>query len=287
MFFDRTYIGNYSALQQAREHKAKAVPGFPACRELCLHYVLLALLLPSLVYADTILGGEYLDDTLRQMRQLTQQLQDTSPGSAQAKTTFALGLKAAALAELLSKEVSAHGEQQRPLLDSAVKRAAQLNIGIGWSSDHQRYFYDGAAFQRYLELAPEGRFAADSWFQTVQQDFYYADQRDPVSLTRAAARKQAFLDKFPQHNNIGKVGIFLGIDYRDIWRRCRELEDPVCAAHYRELTRGQLRKVAAVNAGTNTSEIAARMLRRFELELAKLPAAPKNGPQQNIEEREP
>ena len=104
----------------------------------------------------------------------------------------------------------------------------------------------------------------------VQHEFYYSDERDHVSLAKAALRKQEFLRLFPDFGDAPTVGIFLGIDYRDIWRRCRELGDKVCTDRYRELTRGQLRGVANTYAGTNASEIAARMLRRFEKELTEL-----------------
>ena len=72
-----------------------------------------------------------------------------------ADALFALGEEANALALLMSREVAAHGQQQQGLLELALTRTSALGVDITWSSGHQRYFYDGAAFRRYLELAPE------------------------------------------------------------------------------------------------------------------------------------
>lgn len=267
MAFDMTYIRDCNHWRYSPLYKKVAVR-FSARRIFCRQYALLLLLLPTILYAHVILSATELDDTLEQMLQLKEQLEDPATGSPRPEAIFALGREATVLADLLSKEFGAHGEQQRPLLKLAVQRAAELEINIKWSSEHQRYYYDGSAFRRYLKLAPRGPFAADSSFRLVQHEFYYSDERDHVSLVEAALRKKDFLTRFPDFGDVAKVGIYLGIDYRDIWRHCRELGDQVCVDRYGELTRGQLRQVTNVYAGTTTSEIAARMLLRFEKELA-------------------
>ncbi len=230
-----------------------------------------AVLVSQPAAADEVLTDENLNAALGRIQQTTEQLDVAEAGAQPADQFFALGREADALAELLSSEVAAHGGLEQPLLELAIDHAAKLGVNIAWSAGHQRYFYDGAAFRRYLALAPDGEHAAASSFWVVQDDFYRSDAEDTESLLRSSARKQDFLGRFGKSPDAPKVMLWLGIDFRDLWRGCREQENQDCAERYRELARKQFQELAAAREGSDIGEIARRMLKRFEAELAAVP----------------
>jgi hypothetical protein len=227
-----------------------------------------ALLLSLAARADVVLTAGNLNSALKAMQRIHLRLADAAAEPSHADALFALGEEASDLALLMSREVAAHGQQQQGLLELARNRASALGVDIAWSSGHQRYFYDGAAFRRSLELAPDGRHAADSSFRILWHDFYHSAADDQAALLAAAARKQEFLRRFPDSGDAAEAGLMLGIDYRDLWRDCRDRGAGDCEGRYRELTRGQLGRVAEQHAGTDRAGIAARLLQRFEAELA-------------------
>lgn len=215
--------------------------------------------------ADVVLSAEKLNAALKQMQRL-QPGGENSTGAASANAVFALGEEASVLAELMSREVAAHGRQQQPMLDLALRRTSSLGVDIAWSTDHERYFYDGAAYRRYLQLAPGGPHAAESMFRVLWYDFYHAAADEHAVLVAQAAYKKEFLRRFPDFGKAAEAGLFLAIDYRDLWRDCREIEAEDCDGRYFALARDQFRRVTVEHAGTDEAEIASRLLRRFEAE---------------------
>lgn len=215
--------------------------------------------------ADVVLSAEKLNAALKQMQRLQPGGENTT-GPMAADAIFALGEEASALAELMSREVAAHRRQQQPMLDLALRRTSSLGVDIVWSTDHERYFYDGDAYRRYLQLAPEGPHAAASMFRILWYDFYHAAADDHAVLVAQAAYKKEFLRRFPDSGRAAEAGLFLAIDYRDLWRDCRQAEAEDCDGRYFALARDQFRRVMIEHAGTGEAEIASRLLRRFEAE---------------------
>lgn len=231
-----------------------------------LQRVLLALTLSSAVHADVFLSEDSVDVTLKKLDRLVSQIHGSGNQPMQLSATFALGEEARVFADFLNKEVAAHGEQERRLLETAIERAAKLGVNIIWSGEHRRFYYDGAAFRRYLEMAPQGPYAADCRFIIIEQQFYFSNMLERESLAIAVTRKQDFLQDFPRYVETAKIGIFLSIDYRDLWRHCRELGDHQCASHYLDLTRQELHRIASDYESTSSGNVAARMLIRIEKE---------------------
>ncbi|HEX7072344.1 MAG TPA: hypothetical protein VF190_16135 [Rhodothermales bacterium] len=228
---------------------------------------LCALLVPGLAGADVVLSSEKLNAALKQMQRLQPRGQDAG-GAVTAEAVFALGEEARALADLMSKEVAAHGWQQKPMLDLALRRTSALGVHVAWSAAHERFFYDGEAYRRYLEAAPDGVHATDSMFQLLWYDFYQAEADDHAGLVAQAAYAKEYLRRFPDSGNAAEAGLFLAINYRDLWRDCRENTAEDCDGRYAALTREQFRQVATEHAGTDQSEIASRLLQRFDAEAA-------------------
>jgi len=230
---------------------------------------LLALTLCSPVYSDVILSADTADAVLKELHLLAAQIHDSNNLPARISAIFALGIEATTLAGLLSREVAAHGEQDILLVDTTVRGAAEVDVVIHWSGEHQRYYYDGAAFRRYLELAPSGSHAADCWFRIIEKSFYFSGELDRDSLAFAAAQKQDFLTNYPSYEKADMIGIYLSIDYRDLWRGCRETGDRECAARYLDLAQETLQRIASDYSDMNSGDIAARMLLRVEKEMGE------------------
>lgn len=155
------------------------------------------------------------------------------------------------------------------MVDTTIRRAAELGVVIHWSGEHRRYYYDGAAFQQYLELAPSGSHAADCWFRIIEKRFYFSGELDRDSLALAAAQKQDFLTNYPSYEKADKIGIYLSIDYRDLWRGCRNIGDDLCAVRYLDQARETLQRIASDYRDTNSGKIATRMLLRVEKEMGE------------------
>lgn len=218
------------------------------------------------VRADVILTAENLNVSLKHMQRLRLQLQDAGP-SQKPPLLFQLGDEADSLALLFTNEVIAHGRQQEGLINLGLKRAGNLDVKIEWLADRERYLYDGAAFRRYLDLAPDGARAAESAYRLVQIAFYRADADDARSLQAAAQRKRRFLDRFPGDDHAPEVAMMLAIDYRDLWRHYRGAGAGTEAARFQALAREQFHRVAETYTGSDEAEIARRLLRRFEDEV--------------------
>ncbi len=157
---------------------------------------------------------------------------------------------------------------QQSLLDEAVSRAAGLGVEIAWSEDHQRYFYMGSAYRRYLELVPEGLNAANSRYHLIETGFYRGNAENREELAARTAIESDFLRRYPKFGNAGRVAMFLAIDYRDLWRTCRATDDHECADRYAKLNRDHLEAVSARYADGKTGELARALLQRFEAEIA-------------------
>ena len=75
---------------------------------------------------------------------------------------------------------------------------------------------------------------------------------------RREAQEQDFLSNYPSYEKADMIGIYLSIDYRDLWRGCRETSDRECAARYLDLAQETLQGIASYYHDTNSGDIAAR-----------------------------
>lgn len=215
--------------------------------------------------ADVILSAEGLNTALKRMERLQQQIADGS-AKERAAALFQLGVEAHALATLLNDEVAAHGSQEKGLIDLGLKRAKEAGVEIAYNTQKQQFFYDGAAFQRYLSGAP-GERAAEAAFWLLENEFYQSSPEAPEALVAAAANKQAFLRRYPRFAAAADVNVFLAIDYRDLYRHYRGAGDAAKRDRFRELARTQFRSIVRRFRGTEQAKIAEEMLRRFEEEV--------------------
>ncbi len=230
---------------------------------------ILLLFVAGSVYAHIPLSPAILDDAFEDIEQ-AQATADAETGTAEkAAAIYDLAIKASGLMTLLNQEIQLYGMGQQNLLDKAVARAAGLGIEITWSEDHQRYFYTGGAYHRYLELMPDGLYAANSRYHLIETGFYRGNAENREDLLARTAMESDFLRHYPEFGNAGRVAMFLAIDYRDIWRVCHTADDRQCAEHYAKLNRDHLAAVSARYADDTIGKLARTLQQRFEAEIAE------------------
>jgi hypothetical protein len=227
-----------------------------------------AFLLASAARADVIMTTAGLNTTLKTMERLTQQAA-TGPEAQRAEATFQLGVQADALAALMNAEVASHGMEQRELIDLALVRTKALEIAIAYDRDKKKFFYDGAAFQRYLQAAPHGTHAANAEFTLLAYQFYKSTGTDVQALTEAAESKKRFLARYPGFKANAELSLYLAIDYRDLYLQYRDAHDTAAAERFRRRTRAEYQRIARQYPGTEQAGSARQLLRRFDEETRK------------------
>lgn len=235
-------------------------------RVTCL--TILLIIVTGRVLAHIPLTPEILDDTFQALQQAQATADRETDTVSQAAAVYDIAIQATNLTTLLNQEISLHGTGQQSLLDNAVSQAAGLGVEITWSEDHQRYFYNGSAYRRYVELAPEGLNAANSYYQLIETGFFHGNADDREELAARTAVESDFLKRYPDFGNATRVAMFLGIDYRDLWRICRAIGDHDCTRNYAKLNRAHLDAVSIRYADSRTGELARILLQRFEAEIA-------------------
>lgn len=234
-----------------------------------LAVVLLAscLLYPVNAGAHLFLTAETLDGALERIAEWHAAAGEQDDEAVQNEALYQLGEAAWELTALMNEEVRAHGLGQQALMTEGIERARAFGLDIAWSEDHQRFFYDGEAYRRYLSRAPDGPFAAESRYRLIELDFYLGVSKSIEALEAKAASKREFLEEYPDFHARARVGIFLGIDYRDLYRLCLERDDTDCEDEYAPLAVEQFRKVATAHADSDSGEVARRLMTRTQHEI--------------------
>jgi len=218
------------------------------------------------LWADVILSAEGLSTALKKMERLQQQIAE-GPAKERDAALFQLGIEGHTLATLLNDEVAAHGSQEKGLIDLGLKRARETGVEIAYNKEKQQFFYDGAAFERYLSEFPRGERAPEAAFWLLENEFYQSSPQAPEALVAASENKKAFLRRYPRFAAAADVNVFLAIDYRDLYRYHRSKGDAAQRDRFRELARAQFKSVVKRFPGTEPAKIADEILRRFEAEL--------------------
>jgi TolA-binding protein len=226
--------------------------------------VLCALAMGVVLEADIILSAQNLSAALKKMQRLQQEIA-SAPAAHKAEAVFQFGVEGDALASLLSDEVVAHGMQEKALIDLALTRARELGVAIAYNDEKRKFFYDGAAFERYVKETPRGPHLAEASFWMVENEFYRLGGSDPAQILVAVEHKRAFLRRHPAFALNAEVDLFLGIDFRDLYRLYAD--DTPKRDRYLTLARQQLRRVSTRYAGSEQAVVAAEMLRRLDQEV--------------------
>ena len=206
-----------------------------------------------------------LNDILKRMTKLTQRVQ-SAPKPERAAALFDLGIEADGLANLMNREVEAHGMQERALLDLALSRTKELGILIQYNKPKKSFFYDGAAFTQYLTEAPRGPQAAGAEFQLLSYQFYQSTGTDPAALEAAAGAKQRFVEKYPSFKGNPEMRLYLAIDYRDLYHLYRDARDASRANQAYQRARRELQRIVKLHPGTEQADAATQQLLKLEAE---------------------
>ena len=229
-------------------------------------FTLFVMVMAANSQSDIFLTSENLNSALKKMQRLQLKIQDNKSVDKD-QTFYLLGVEADTLAKLLTDEVSAHGAENESLINLALDRAGDINVMIKWFGRNKRFFYNADAFKQYLDISPNGENAAESNFRVIEWEFYLSETTGLDSLLKASQKKQDFLQRFPDFGNKSEVGLYLAIDYRDLWRHYRKSGDNDTANQYQEITRQQISNIAEKYQDTETGDIAGRLLERFQREL--------------------
>jgi len=216
--------------------------------------------------ADVILSADALNAALKKLQRMQQQ-SEAGTLKQRAEALFQLGVEADALTTLLNDEVTAHGMQEKGLIDLGLSRARESGVEVTWTAEKRKFFYDGAAFEQCLKLAPGGPRAALAAFWLLENEFYRSRAEAAASLLAAMERKKAFLQRYPGFKAAGDVAVFLAIDYRDLYRHYQAQGDAAQRDRFRELARAQWKGVMRRFPKSEPAKIAEEMLRRFEAEV--------------------
>ena len=225
------------------------------------------------VHADIFLTAENLNTSLKQLQRYQTQLQVTTD-NARADPLYQLGIVADELAKLLTDEVIAHGPENEKLIELALQRTAEIDVNIDWVSENEGFYYDGEAFRLYLQEFSEGDYAANSQFRIIRRDFYLTVAEGEDALQEAIKIKQTFITKYPEFQYISEVELFLAIDYRDLWRYYREISDTESASLAAEHVQQQYQHISVTYQDKEASDIARRLLARFQAELEQSKTVP-------------
>ena len=220
---------------------------------------------PRTVRADIIMSAEGLNATLKKMERLKQTIEN-GPERERPDAWFQLATEGDALATLINAEVASHGMQERELIDLALSRTKELGVRVAYNREKKKFFYDGAGFQQYLALAPQGGHVAEAEFALLSYQFYQSSGTDPAAVTAAAAAKQRFLTRYPKFKDNAELSLFLAVDYRDLYRHYRQAHDATNAEKYRLLTRREYQRIAREYPGSEQASAARQLLQRFEEE---------------------
>ena len=148
--------------------------------------MIVLLLSSSMAAADIFLTAENLNSSLKDMQRLQRQLHNEA-GQDHSEIIYQLGVEADSLAKLLTDEVAAHGPQNEGLISLALERTEKIGINISWYGQNQSFYYDGSAFEQYLQASPEGQHVADSLYRQIKRNFYLivdGSARDLIASTK-------------------------------------------------------------------------------------------------------
>ena len=134
--------------------------------------------------ADYVMGPAEVNASLKKMARARTSLREGAAGSVRAEALLSLAAEAEDLTAMINSELAAHGFDQRPLIDLAVQRSAELGVRIYLDASTQGYAYDRAALVEYLELQPHGPKAAEARFLVLERAFGERDPTDEAALTK-------------------------------------------------------------------------------------------------------
>ncbi|MGK0297047.1 MAG: hypothetical protein ACI9XC_000648 [Gammaproteobacteria bacterium] len=231
-------------------------------------WLLVILLFIGNSQADILLTSENLNTSLKQMQRLQLQLQENG-NQTNTDEYYQLGATASALAKLLTAEVIGHGAEQESLINLALQRSAEMDVKIRWFGRLKRFFYNGDAYEQYLENSTNGEHVADSTFQLLEMDYYLSEATGTDSLAASILKMEIFLERYPDFEQISEVELYLAINYRDLWRQYRDNEKIETVNKQVEKTQQQFEYIIGKYQGKDKGDIAKRLLDRFLADVDK------------------
>lgn len=228
--------------------------------------ILLLILLPVQARADIVLDPMELNESLKRIARWKGEIEKAPDSEAALEALVSIGKEADELARTFNREIESHGRANAQLIDLAIDRLKKLGVNIGYHQGKSLYYYDCAAYIEYLKQAPQGKGAADARFGLIDYKFFQSMGNNVKELLDAAAEKQKFLKDYPDYAMNPRVILYLGIDYRDLFRLYSRQGERAAAARYRRLAMDAFKRVIARYPESEEASSASYIMSKLETE---------------------
>lgn len=101
------------------------------------------------------MGPVEVNRILKSLRKSRQTLDGQPSQEEREEAVFNIAFEAYSLMKLINTEIEAHGDQQRGLINLAVRRSQGMGAGIRYIESKYFYLYDFEEFEEYLKIAPK------------------------------------------------------------------------------------------------------------------------------------
>ncbi len=184
--------------------------------------------MPALAY-DVILDPRIVNQMLAEIGKDYDRSKNAPKASDRLDALYAMGETSLDLADLMSKDKSAHGNID-PALGAVIQRRLKP-YGVNIVEDKLGYHYDLAAFREYLRVAPAGERAADARYALIGFD----EPGDNIPATqKSIAGKEDFIRQYPKYSEMSLIKFLLAQQHVHLARLYEAQKNAALAAQQRQ-----------------------------------------------------
>ena len=221
--------------------------------------------LSSSVWPHFVMGPVEVNRLLKSLQKSRQILDGQPSQEEREESIFNIAFEAYTLMKLINTEIEAHGDQQRGLINLAVKRSQGMGVGIRSTENQSVYLYDFEEFEEYLKIAPQGKYAAEAGFALMEQSFYQRSggEKDPEVLLAQLEEKRQFLKQYPAFARRSELEMLLTLDYYQLYFVYQDRNEVSKTKEYENLVLDQCRHILDAFPGTQAANFAMNLMLGF------------------------
>ena len=217
---------------------------------------------PLFLGAHDVMGPVEVNNILKSLRKSRQVLNSSSSQKDREEAILNIGFQAQTLMKLINLEIQAHGTQQQGLIDLAVRRCREMDVGIRYSEKPALYLYDFKEFEEYLKIAPQGQYVAEARFALIERSSYERAAGEKWLLKQVGDKKQ-FLREYPSFKMRAELEMLLTLDYYELYFIYLERKDLKTSQQYKEWTLERCRHIVEAFPDTEAANFARNLLIRL------------------------
>ena len=219
----------------------------------------------SSVWPHFVMGPVEVNRILKSLRKSRQTLDGQPSQEEREEAVFNIAFEAYTLMKLINTEIEAHGDQQRGLINLAVRRSQGMGAGIRYIEKKSVYLYDFEEFEEYLKIAPQGKYIAEASFALMERSFYQRSggEKDPEALLAQLEEKKQFLKQYPAFARRSELEMLLTLDYYELYFAYQERNDVSKTKDYENLVLEQCRHIMDAFPGTQAANFAMNLMLGF------------------------